>query len=128
MHNVPLALRSLCRFCGPLRSSLLGMTLTTLTVLQQEPLNTWRQGRNNRTEHPVPGTCQCPTWRRHIQVERPCCSRDLVLRDGVATAHDLGIKTETDKRNPALSSLILIALDRPRSPLRLLANTIGITG
>jgi hypothetical protein len=31
-------------------------------------------------------------WRRHVQVERPCCSRDLVLRDGVATAHDLELR------------------------------------
>lgn len=31
--------------------------------------------------------------RRHVQVERPCCSRDLVLRDGVATAHDLELRS-----------------------------------
>jgi hypothetical protein len=38
------------------------------------------------------------------------------------------IKTERTKEILLSPLLILIALERPRSPLRLLANTIGITG
>jgi hypothetical protein len=47
-----------------------------------------------------------------VQVERAYCSRDLVLHDGIATAHDLELRSN-GTGNSALSSLILICLGVP---------------
>jgi hypothetical protein len=55
-----------------------GQALYGLRVIRSE----LRRGRRGR----------CTIKRRHVQVERPWCSRDLVLRDGIATAHDLELR------------------------------------
>ena len=53
-----------------------------------------RVNRGNRMEQSVQRRSgQSQHWRLHVQLEGAGCSRDLVLRDGVATAHDLELRS-----------------------------------